>query len=107
TWVLTGAASAESPGRAPMRLVAFVGNGTVSEVPPVMAGAPACPNTTPLRMKITTCEPEPPSAKPPPAMVNVAGGLRRSIELGVMLDTQGGVQVREAETSSVMPPMSL
>src|SRR5262249_7738070 len=80
---------AESPGQGPLRLVALVGNGTVSALLPAGASARACPRSTPARVEFTTGGPKPLSTKPPPPVVNGAGGRLRSIELGVRLITQG------------------
>src|SRR6267142_4968450 len=99
-------AQTENPGRGPLRLVALVGYGTVSEVLPLIAMARACPSTAPLRVKFTTGGPKPWLMKPPPATVNVAGALARSMGFGVMPVTHGGVQGLESETVSVMLPMS-
>src|SRR5439155_1137616 len=78
-----------SPGSVPDRLFWFVGNGTVSVVPPpVSAVARTCPNSTPLRVKFTTGNPKPASAKPPPLSVKFSGAAPRSTGLGVIPVTQ-------------------
>src|SRR5439155_884204 len=78
-----------SPGSVPDRLFWFVGNGTVSVVPPpVSAVARTCPNSTPLRVKFTTGKPKPASAKPPPVSVKLSGAAPRSTGLGVIAVTQ-------------------
>src|SRR5207237_1138545 len=99
-------APAESPGCAPPRLVASVGNGTVSIVAERRVGAGAWASTTPPRAKFTTGRPEPVLAKPCPATENATGGVARSIELGVMPVTHSvhgrvSVTVSVALTTSV------
>src|SRR5882724_2672555 len=94
---------ADSPGSGPDRLVAFVGNGTVRVVLPVSAVARACASSIPPRVKFTTGSPKPPLAKPCPAIVNGAGGLARSIGLGVIPVTHRG-HGRESVTVSGPPP---
>src|SRR2546430_9170819 len=52
-----------SPGSAPDKLFWFVGNGTVSVVPPpVSAVARTCPTSTPSPTKFTTGNPKPATA---------------------------------------------
>ena len=81
----------------------MVGNGTVSEVLLVSAVARAWPSNTPARVKFTTGRPKPLLSKPWPAIENEAGGLARSIELGVMPVTHSA-QGRESVTvSGVLP----
>ena len=63
--------------------VALVGNGTVSVVA-VIAVARAWARTAPFRVKFTIGSPKPRFAKPLPVTLNVAGGVARSIVLGVM-----------------------
>src|SRR5438128_8612155 len=76
-------------GRAPTRLVAFVGNDTVSEVLPVSAVALACASNVPPRVKFTTGRPKPMLSKRWPAIENVSGGYARSIGFGVIPVTAG------------------
>jgi hypothetical protein len=64
--------------------VACVGNGTVKVVLPVSAVACACAIKVVPRMKFTTGRPKPTFAKPLPVIVKLAGGVARSIVLGVM-----------------------
>src|SRR5262249_60539325 len=71
---------AASPGYGPLRLVAFVGNGTVSVVAPLNSVARAWPSTVPPPLrKFTTGTPKPLLLKPWPAIVNDTGALARSI----------------------------
>src|SRR3989449_1259700 len=81
TWAWTG--PADSPGRFGVIDVAGVGKGTVSVVP-VRAVARACASSMVPRMKFTIGRPKPRFAKPLPVIVKLAGGVARSIELGVM-----------------------
>src|SRR5438876_7391503 len=86
-WLYTDTATVPglSPGSTPDRLFWFVGNGTVSEVPPpVSAVARTCPSSTPPRVKFTTGNPKPASAKPPPVSVKLPGAAPRSTGLGVI-----------------------
>ena len=53
-------------------------------MPPVRAVARAWASTTPPRVKFTTGSPKPALAKPCPATENAAGGVARSMELGVI-----------------------
>ena len=64
--------------------MACVGNGTVSVMFPASAVARACAIRVPPRVKFTTGRPNPRFAKPPPVIVKLAGGVARSIGLGVM-----------------------
>src|SRR2546426_289095 len=87
TWAWTG--PADNPGRFGVIAVAGVGKGTVSVLPPVRAVARACASSVVPRMKFTTGRPKPRFAKPLPVIVKLAGGVARSIELGVMPLTPG------------------
>src|SRR5438309_1592643 len=89
-WLYTDTVTgpALNPGSDPDRLFWFVGNGTVSVVPPASAVARTCPSSTPSRSKFTTGRPEPTSAKPPPVRVKLPGAAPRSIGLGVIPVTQ-------------------
>src|SRR5882672_8823897 len=96
---------AESPGRLGARAVAAVGKGTVSEVLPPSAVARACARSVPLRVKFTTGRPNPRFAKPVPVTVKAAGGVARSIVLGVMaLTLPGPGPDRVSLIVSVTPP---
>src|SRR2546427_541070 len=90
TWAWTG--PADSPGRFGVIAVAGVGKGTVSVVP-VRAVARACASSVVPRMKFTIGRPKPRFVKPLPVIVKLAGGVARSIELGVMSLTPGTVTV--------------
>src|SRR5437899_2499335 len=94
TWASTG--PADSPGRFGVIDVAGVGKGTVSVVPPVRAVARACASSVVPRMKFTIGRPKPRFAKPLPVIVKLAGGVARSIELGVMPLTPGTGQIGRA-----------
>src|SRR2546428_464746 len=83
------AGPADSPGRFGVIDVAGVGKGTVSVVLPVRAVARACASSVVPRMKFTIGRPKPRFAKPLPVIVKLAGGVARSIELGVMPLTPG------------------
>src|SRR5882724_11598015 len=74
---------ADSPGMLGVIAVACVGNGTVKVVLPLSAVARACAIKVLPRMKFTTGRPKPRFAKPLPVIVKGAGGLARSIGLGV------------------------
>src|SRR6267142_2810950 len=74
----------ESPGTFGVSEVACVGNGTVNVVLPESPVARACAITTLLRTKFTTGRPKPRFANPLPVIVKLAGGVARSIVLGVM-----------------------
>src|SRR5437899_5786405 len=87
TWASTG--PADSPGRFGVIDVAGVGKGTVSVVPQVRAVGRACARSVVPRMKFTIGRPKPRFAKPLPVIVKLAGGVARSIELGVMPLTPG------------------
>src|SRR5207244_4220164 len=76
-------APALNPGWGPLILVASVGKGTVRLVL-VPEVARAWASTVPLRVKLMTGNPKPEFVKPFPAMVKLAGGVTRSIGLGVM-----------------------
>src|SRR2546426_414359 len=102
TWAWTG--PADSPGRFGVIDVAGVGKGTVSVVPPVRAVARACASSVVPRMKFTIGRPKPRFAKPLPVIVKLAGGVARSIELGVMPLTPTAVPVTASETS---PPLEV
>jgi hypothetical protein len=96
---------AASPGSGPIRLVAFVGNGTVSVALPLSPVARAWPSTVlPLR-KFTTGTPKPLLLKPWPAIANDAGALARSIGLGLMPVTHS-THGRVSLTVSVVLPTS-
>src|SRR5207249_227325 len=82
TWAWTG--PADSPGRFGVIDVAGVGKGTVSVLPPVSAVARACASSVVPRMKFVIGMPKPTLAKSLPVIVKLAGGVARSIELGVM-----------------------
>src|SRR5215510_2737380 len=82
TWACTG--PAESPDMFGVIAVACVGNGTVRVVLPVSAVARACAINVVPRMKLTIGRPNPRFAKPLPLIVKLAGGVARSIVLGVM-----------------------
>ena len=88
-----------SPGKVPTRLVALVGNGTVREVLPVIAVARACPNSVPLRVKLTMGRPKPVLANPDPAIVKLAGGVTRLTEFGEIELTLGAVVVLPANVA--------
>src|SRR5437867_3599957 len=94
-----------SPGSGPFRLVTFVGNGTVSVVFPLSPVARACPTIVPPLIKFATGGPKPLLSKPPPAIVNDACALARSIGLGLMPVTHSG-HGRVSLTVSVMLPTS-
>ena len=64
--------------------VACVGYGTVNVVLPASPVARAWAISVVPRTKFTIGRPKPRFAKPPPVMVKVAGGLARSIGLGVI-----------------------
>src|SRR2546425_202023 len=96
TWASTG--PADSPGRFGVIAVACVGKGTVSVVLPVRAVARACASSVVPRMKFTIGRPKPRFAKPLPVIVKLAGGVARSIELGVMPLTPGSVTANIALT---------
>src|SRR5207249_12109302 len=89
TWAWT--VPVDSPGRFGVSDVACVGNGTVSVVLPASAVARACASSVVPLMKFTTGRPNPRFAKPLPVIVKVAGGLTRSIVLGLMPLTPGTV----------------
>src|SRR6267142_1996575 len=82
TWACTG--PTESPGMFGVIAVACFGNGTVSVVLSVSVVARACAIKVEPRMKFTTGRPKPRFAKPLPVIVKLAGGVARSIVLGVM-----------------------
>ncbi|PYN84285.1 MAG: hypothetical protein DMD87_28105 [Candidatus Rokuibacteriota bacterium] len=86
----------DSPGKFGVSDVACVGNGTVSVVLPASAVARACASSVVPLMKFTTGRPNPRFAKPLPVIVKVAGGLTRSIVLGLMPLTPGTVTVSVA-----------
>src|SRR5256712_9070518 len=92
------AGPADSPGRFGVIDVAGVGKGTVSVLPPVRAVARACASSVVPRMKFTIGRPKPRFAKPLPVIVKLAGGVARSIELGVMPLTPGSVTANIALT---------
>src|SRR2546428_5938076 len=94
TWASTG--PADSPGRFGVIDVAGVGKGTVSVAVPVSAVARACASSVVPRMKFTIGRPKPRFAKPLPRIVKLAGGVARSIELGVMPLTPGSVKIGRA-----------
>src|SRR5438093_308027 len=96
TWAWTG--PGEGPGRLGVRAVAGVGKGTVSVVLLVRAVARACASNVVPRMKFTIGRPKPRFAKPLPVIVKLAGGVARSIELGVMPLTPGSVTANIALT---------
>ena len=96
TWAWTG--PADSPGRFGVIDVAGVGKGTVSVVLPVRAVALACASSVVPRMKFTIGRPKPRFAKPLPVIVKPAGGVARSIELGVMPLTSVSVTANVALT---------
>src|SRR6267142_1949453 len=75
---------AESPGTFGVSEVACVGYGTVNVVLPESPVARACAISTLLRTKFTTGKPKPRFANPLPVIVKLAGGVARSIVLGVM-----------------------
>src|SRR2546427_637290 len=82
TWASTG--PADSPGRFGVIDVAGVGKGTVSVVLPVFFLMIRRPPRSTL-FPYTTLFRSPRFAKPPlPVIVKLAGGVARSIELGVM-----------------------
>ena len=81
----------------------MVGNGTVSEVLSVSAVARAWPSNTPARVKFTTGRPKPRLSKPWPAIENVAGGLARSIELGVIPVTHSAHGRLSSTVSGTLP----
>src|SRR2546430_4008158 len=90
-WLYTDTVSVPglSPGSAPDRLFWFVGNGTVSVVPPpVSAVARTCPTSTPSPTKFTTGNPKPTSANPSPLSVKLAGAAPKLSGLGVIPVTQ-------------------
>src|SRR5215475_8148571 len=60
------------------------------------------PRLVPLRTKLTTGKPKPKFAKPLPVIVKLAGGVARSIGLGVMELTPGGGRV-SLTVSEVLP----
>src|SRR2546422_198699 len=100
TWAWTG--PADNPGRFGVIAVAGVGKGTVSVVVPViffsMIRRP--PRST-LFPYTTLCR-SPRFAKPLPVIVTLAGGVARSIELGVMPLTPGTGRV-PAPVSAALP----
>src|SRR2546428_1631600 len=98
TWAWTG--PADSPGRFGVIAVAGVGKGTVSVLPPVTAVARACASSVAPRMKFTIGRPKPRFAKPLPVIVKLAGGVARSIELGVMPLTPAAGPVSASESGS-------
>src|SRR3989442_923608 len=81
--------SADSPGRFGVIDVAGVGKGTVSVVPPVRAVARASSGSHTSRIKLPLHIAYPLLAEPLPVIVKLAGGVARSIELGVMPLTPG------------------
>src|SRR5262249_56652257 len=85
-WCQTGPSTgpAESPDMFGVIAVACVGNGTVRVVLPVSAVARACAIIVVPRMKLTIGRPNPRFAKPLPLIVKLAGGVARSIVLGVI-----------------------
>src|SRR3989441_687979 len=82
--------------------VAGVGKGTVNVVLPVRAVARACASSVVPRMKFTIGRPKPRFAKPLPVIVKLAGGVARSIELGVMPLTPGTGRV-SVTVSAALP----
>src|SRR2546428_8469308 len=98
TWAWTG--PADSPGRFGVIAVAGVGKGTVSVMVPVRAVARACASSVVPRMKFTIGRPKPRFAKPLPVIVKLAGGVARSIELGVMPLTPAAGPVSASESGS-------
>src|SRR2546427_5157333 len=79
TWASTG--PADSPGRFGVIDVAGVGKGTVSVVP-ARAVARACASSGVPRRKFTIGRPKPRVATPLPALVMLAGGGGRAVDLG-------------------------
>src|SRR4051812_44159285 len=98
-------APADRPGRFGVSDVAAVGKGTVSVVPAVSVTARDCATRAPLRTKLITGSPKPLFASPLPLIVNVVGGVARSIELGSRALTIGAGRV--SVTVSVTLPSRL
>src|SRR5262249_56697394 len=81
----TRTAPAASPGYGPLRLVAFVGNGTVSVVAPLNSVARAWPSTVPPPLrKFTTGTRSPEHPSPLPSITNHACALLPAIRLRLM-----------------------
>src|SRR2546427_342344 len=96
TWAWTGPAA--SPGRFGVIDVAGVGKGTVSVVPPVRAVALAFFFLMIRRPPRSTLFPYTTLFRSLPVIVKLAGGVARSIELGVMPLTPGSVTANIALT---------
>ena len=81
--------------------VACVGKGTVSAVLPESAVARAWAISVAPLMKFTTGSPNPRLANPVPVIVNVAGGVARSNEAGVIAPPRVSLTVNAALPISV------
>src|SRR5439155_278648 len=79
-----------SPGSTPDRQIGRAASRDRVEVPaPASAVDRTCPTSTPLRVKFTTGNPKPASAKPPPVSVKLPGADGRSAGFGVVVVTHG------------------